>query len=864
MRLLSGSSARAALKVRLALATVCLMGGILVVAHTPAASHIASTTKLKSPTTTALLTPAWTTYHLDNARDGNDTTEGVVAGLTTGWTALTVGGSTTLDGSVYASPLVYGSSVYVATENNTIYAFNTADGHEQWHVHMGAPEDGALLPCGNINPVGVTGTPVIDPAADGGNGVLYMVGMTGEPHYRLFGTDLVTHLVVVDSVVDAGDINVQGERGAIGLSGGYVYIPFGGRAGDCYDRDGTPYYGIVVAARESDGTPLYEFVPSSTQAAGIWAPGGESIDGSGNVYVATGNGSGPGSESVFKLSPTLSVLNQWTPSNQSFLDSTDTDVGSIIPSLVGGGDVFQNGKYGHGFLLNSSLGQITPDPGLVDCGGATSDASFGATAYASPLIYVPCSTGLFAVQQGADITNAWHALTSFVGPPIVAGGDVWTLSGGNLYGFKAGNGTQIASVSVGSFSRFETPAAGGGKIFVAGSDFLKAFNFVVGGCSTATLVANPTTSQAEGLGVTFTATGSGPQCTSPVFEFWLRNPAGNWTLEQSFSSSTTWSWNTAGFPVGSYTVNVWANEAGDPTFTYEGLASIPYSLTGCSSASVTPLPGSFAGGTTIAFTASAMGCPNPEFEYWVLAPGGYWQLLRAYGGATFSWTTSAIPLGTYQVAIWARQQGGGTATYEAGAGGAYTLTGCTSAQVTPLPGSFPVTSTVSFTASASGCSNPEFEYWVLAPGGYWQLLRAYGGPSFSWTTMGLPPGTYQVAIWVRRQGSGTPTYEAGAGGTYTLTGCSSAMLTPTPGSFARGTTVSFVATSSGCANPEYEYWVMAPGGYWQLLRAYGSASFGWNTAALPLGTYQLVVWVRQQGSGTATYDSGAGGAYTLT
>ena len=286
----------------------------------------------------------------------------------------------------------------------------------------------------------------------------------------------------------------------------------------------------------------------------------------------------------------------------------------------------------------------------------------------------------------------------------------------------------------------------------------------------------------------------------------------------------------------------------------------------CTAASVTPQPGSFAGGTTIALTAGATGCSNPEFEFWVMSPGGYWQVLRAYGSnPSFSWNTAGLPLGAYQVAVWARQQGGGTSTYEAGAGGTYTLAGCTGASLTPTPGAFALGTPVNFTASATGCSNPEFEYWVMAPGGYWQLLRAYGNSgSFSWNTAGLPLGAYQVVVWVRQHGDGNPTYDGGAGGTYTLTGCTGASLTPAPGSFARGTAVNFTAGATGCSNPEFEYWVMAPGGYWQLLRAYGGATFSWSTAALPLGTYQVVVWVRQQGDGTPTYEAGAGGAYKLT
>ena len=381
------------------------------------------------------------------------------------------------------------------------------------------------------------------------------------------------------------------------------------------------------------------------------------------------------------------------------------------------------------------------------------------------------------------------------------------------------------------------------------------------GCKSATVVPAPG-SFALGATIAFTAGATG--CTSPEFEYWVLAPGGSWQVLRPYSSNAGFSWSTSGLAAGTYQVAVWVRQHGDGAPYYDVGAGGTYTLTGCTSASLTPTPGSFGLGSTIAFTATAAGCSNPEFEYWVLPPGGYWQLLRAYGAAGFSWNTAALPVGTYQIAVWARQNGGGTPTYETGAGGAYVLTGCTSASVTPVPGSFALGSTIAFTASASGCSNPEFEYWVLAPGGYWQLLRAYGAGAFSWNTSGLPLGTYQIAIWARQHGGGTPTYETAAGGGYTLTGCSSASLTPPPGSFGRGTTVSFTAGASGCSNPEFEYWVLAPGGYWQLLRGYGTASFNWNTSALPAGTYQIAVWARQQGSGTATYEAGAGGGYTLS
>src|SRR3984893_18046416 len=99
---------------------------------------------------------SWTTYHHDNSRAGYDAGEPTFSNLAPAWQ------KTTLVGDIYASPLVYGSIVYVATEDNYIYALDAATGVEQWHVQLSTPESSSSLPCGNISPhVGITSTPVI-------------------------------------------------------------------------------------------------------------------------------------------------------------------------------------------------------------------------------------------------------------------------------------------------------------------------------------------------------------------------------------------------------------------------------------------------------------------------------------------------------------------------------------------------------------------------------------------------------------------------------------------------------------------------------------------------------------------------------
>ena len=73
---------------------------------------------------------------------------------------LTVAWNTPLDGAVYAEPLVVGGHVIVATENNSLYSLNADTGQVEWQTNIGIPATRSELPCGNIDPLGITGTPV--------------------------------------------------------------------------------------------------------------------------------------------------------------------------------------------------------------------------------------------------------------------------------------------------------------------------------------------------------------------------------------------------------------------------------------------------------------------------------------------------------------------------------------------------------------------------------------------------------------------------------------------------------------------------------------------------------------------------------
>ena len=158
-----------------------------------------------------------------------------------------------LDGEVYAEPLIVADRIIVATENDTVYALRATTGAIIWQTHLGTPVAGSSLPCGNVDPVGITSTPVVDAAA----GRVYAVGMVQPARDVLFDLDLASGKLVASKPVDVAgaDPKVHNQRSALSLSGGKVYIPYGGRFGDCGD-----YHGRVVSVSVS-GTGLGVVTP---------------------------------------------------------------------------------------------------------------------------------------------------------------------------------------------------------------------------------------------------------------------------------------------------------------------------------------------------------------------------------------------------------------------------------------------------------------------------------------------------------------------------------------------------------------------------------------------------------------------------
>ncbi|HEX5327332.1 MAG TPA: hypothetical protein VFW75_11740, partial [Acetobacteraceae bacterium] len=222
-----------------------------------------------------------------------------------------------VDGHVYAQPLYWRPAgaarglLIIATESDVVTALDAETGRTVWHTRLGDPVSRAAMPCGDINPLGITGTPVIDPAA----ATIYldaMVSRSGTPAHLVFGLRLADGAVLSGWPIDvqqamqtrgiAFSPRVQGQRSALAMLDGRVFIAFGGNFGDCGD-----YHGMVLGISIDPPHAVAAWTTSGLKG-GIWAPGGISSDGRA-LFVTTGNTAGAqqwaGGEAAFRLGPDL-------------------------------------------------------------------------------------------------------------------------------------------------------------------------------------------------------------------------------------------------------------------------------------------------------------------------------------------------------------------------------------------------------------------------------------------------------------------------------------------------------------------------------------------------------------------------------
>jgi outer membrane protein assembly factor BamB len=429
----------------------------------------------------ALIHPAaaWPQYNQNAARTG------VAAGLPRAG-RLTHRWTTRLDGAVYGQPLVVGGLVIAATENDSVYALNKSTGKVAWRHHLGTPVQQSQLQCGNIFPLGITGTPIYDR----GKGLVYAVAEIAGPHHVLFGLSVANGTVRVRRDIDVASAsnnpaNDQ-QRPGLAIDGGRVYAAFGGLWGDCGQ-----YRGMVVGVALSGAGPLIHYqVPTSREGA-IWGTAGPVTGPHGDLWVSSGNGAaGPGnrydgSDSVIRLGPGLHRLDFFAPGSWADDNANDLDLGSTQPVLAAGNSTFIMGKRGVGYLLNTlAMGGIGHQRAARSiC------AAYGAAAVNGATVYEPCNDGsgvaaIAVSAQRRSIRVLWHGPGSANGSPVVGGGAVWVTSysdggPGTLYELNPANGAVRSQITIpAGLPHFSSPSLAGGIAYLGTMDGVAAVNGV--------------------------------------------------------------------------------------------------------------------------------------------------------------------------------------------------------------------------------------------------------------------------------------------------------------------------------------------------------------------------------------------------
>ena len=367
------------------------------------------------------------TQHNDNTRAGFDNQESVLTTANVNSSSFGTLFTLPVDDQVYAQPLVYGNlniasgthnTVFIATTNNTVYAYDGTNGTLFWKKNF--TESGMRVPIPSdmnsswcspypnfTTEIGIVGTPVIDSASK----TMYFVARSttgGQFFQYLHAINVIdgsekagSPVQITASVAGTGDGNFNGtvsfdpqrnnQRQGLLLINGIVYISWSSHC------DWNPYHGWIIGydARSLAQQIVYCDTPNG-EAGGLWESGmGIAADASGNLYVTSGNGTvgddpflasangtNPGStnpnpndltnrgESAIKLTPngsTLKVTSFFTPTNYYNMDNNDLDYGVMGTFLLPGTNDYLTGcKDGNLYLLNKDdMGGFSTTDNLV-------------------------------------------------------------------------------------------------------------------------------------------------------------------------------------------------------------------------------------------------------------------------------------------------------------------------------------------------------------------------------------------------------------------------------------------------------------------------------------------------------------------
>lgn len=527
--------------------------------YTLTATSVTDKTKTASASVGVTSLTGMLTWHNDVQRDGANAQEYALAPSTV--TSSTFGKlfSCAVDGAIYAQPLwvahvaVNGAQhnvVIVATQHDSLYAFD-ADGSTSpctplWHAnlldaaHGGTPGEttvpdmpgNALIGRGyyDIDPeIGVTGTPVIDPAT----GTVYVVSksviVSGPTFFqRLHAIDIATGnekfsgpVRIAPTYPGIGDgsstttLNpeYENQRAGLALANGVVYIAWGSH------EDAWPFYGWIAGYDASTLAQVNALnVEPNTGGGGMWMGGAApALDQSGNLYVLTGNGtfdirnsSGPTNDygdSLLRLTSGLGISQYFTPTDQGDYIGNDDDFGSggaaVLATLPATGSnpthlLICGGKDGALYVINrDQLGGYGDSNAwqMLNLNNPifASGAFWNSTYYIAPkggalqAFTLSASTAKLTPASSTAITFAFPgAVPSISSMPDGSNGIAWVLDNSQycthqapgcgpavLHAFDATslsnelwNSAQGSGNSAGYAVKFTVPTIANGKVYV--------------------------------------------------------------------------------------------------------------------------------------------------------------------------------------------------------------------------------------------------------------------------------------------------------------------------------------------------------------------------------------------------------------
>ena len=450
----------------------------------------------------------------------------------------------TIVGDVYAQPLYIDDgpdgrpTVIAVTESNNVYALDAIDGSIIWERNVGTPVSLSDLVCGNIDPFGITGTPIIDLTSRAlfFNAMITLDGGETKKHL-IFSLNLDTGDTNLGWPVDVSEVavfngttftpSIQAQRPALGIVDNILYVPYGSLL-DC-----GVYHGWLVGVPINNPGGVLAWATDAIGGA-IWGVGGVASDGT-NPFVATGNtfntgGNWAGGEAVIRFQPgpifSGSPSDFWAPLNWLTLDDQDKDVGGCgpllldVPGATPSSLVVALGKDGNAYLVNrDDLGGIAApvDSLQVSNGSIIQAAATYRTNQGTHVAFRASrhtlSTFRITAPGPPTIVSDWSATRNNggCGSPFVTSTDgtndmiVWVIGTedhGNpgdqrLHGYDGDTGAIIYGrgganeLMTGTHFYSTTGITARGRIYVAGDNKVYAFA-VPGGTPTPTPTASPT------------------------------------------------------------------------------------------------------------------------------------------------------------------------------------------------------------------------------------------------------------------------------------------------------------------------------------------------------------------------------------